>query len=92
MKRFLIITLGLILAFLVGAAAPTVVAVGMYQEMLAIPDPEGEYYRAIYDVCAAQTGDRGMCLEAAAGLRKKGWHERFSPGYEWPLAQPEATY
>ncbi|GIK36545.1 MAG: hypothetical protein BroJett011_03780 [Chloroflexota bacterium] len=80
--------ISLILSFLIGAAAPSIVAVGMYRELLGTPDPEAEYYRGLYDVCVAQTRQREMCLKAVGGFRAKGWYEQESPGYEWPMPAP----
>lgn len=57
--------------------------------LAAAPDPEAEYYRAIYDICVAQTRQPEMCLQATANFKAKGWYEQESPGWgDLPAPRP----
>lgn len=49
-----------------------------------------QYYRGIYDICAAQLSSEGIegyyfrCNEAVKALADAGWYEQPSEGYESP--------
>lgn len=53
-------------------------------------NPEEAYYRGVYDVCANQTHEPEFCLIQVEKLRRAGWYEKDSYGWEW--AQDEDFY
>lgn len=51
---------------------------------------EGQYYRALYDNCRAQTGLEALCLRSMASFRQEyDWYHLESPGWVWPLPELE---
>ena len=58
---------------------------------------EGEYYRAIYDLCfyyGIKNGHRkalviDACKVYTAHLVAEDWYGQASPGWEWPLKEEE---
>lgn len=78
------VVLALTLALLAIAAAAGLVALNSTNG----PDPRAEYYRAMYDVCVAQTRQPELCRRSVAGYAEKGWYEAPSEGWDWPLSTP----
>jgi hypothetical protein len=89
----------MILAAVIGALLPLVITslffgLAFYVTTLRAepgPDARAEYYRAVYDVCVYQTGQREKCLEVIPGYIQKRWYEDPSPGWEWPLPSVQPT-
>jgi hypothetical protein len=92
MKQKAIVIATMILAAVAGALLPLAITAitvgGIYLAVTAAneaPDPREEYYRAMYDVCVAQTGLPELCLDSVAGYVEKHWYEDPSIGWQWPL-------
>lgn len=86
MKRRLSLFLAAVVLALTLAGLAIVAAAGLYALSASnSPDPRAEYYRAMYDVCVAQMGDRELCRRSVAGYVEKGWYEAPSEGWDWPL-------
>lgn len=78
-----------LLAAVLSLLVVAIVAAGAFYVLVVMddgPDPEEEYYRAMFDVCVAQMGDRALCLRSVAGYRERGWYEEPSAGWRWPPA------
>lgn len=89
MKRRLSLFLAAVVLALALASLAIVAAAGLYAlSSTNSPDPRAEYYRAMYDVCVAQMGDKELCLRSVAGYAEKGWYEEPSEGWDWPLPTP----
>ena len=54
---------------------------------------EREYWRGVWDLCRVAVGDEAACR---AGLRAVsgpgGWYEQPSPGFDWPLSDPDKDH
>ena len=56
---------------------------------------EADYYRGVYTLCMmlnAETAKGGStrlvdCVGFVEAVGEKGWYERESPGFEWPIDQ-----
>lgn len=48
-------------------------------------DPQAEYYRGMYDACAAMTRQPARCLKTIEQSRDNDWYGQPSPGWQWPL-------
>lgn len=82
----------LVVFSLLAVGALTIVTVGVigvaafaFANSAPAGDPEAEYYRGVYDVCIAQTQQTEACRDVTATFRQRGWFEKPSPGWAWPL-------
>ena len=78
------IVVGFLMPFLI--AALTVGAVFAFPLAEPAPAPEAEYYRGMYDACAAMTRQPARCLKTIEQSRDNDWYGQPSPGWEWPIS------